>query len=171
VRTKDLLLSGLLAGASAMPACLAADAPAAPPAAAAPQPAYDYATSGLIESFLGRGGITWKVLLNESNLGGKELEAVEATFPAGTEVGAHPHRSVEIIYVLSGIYDHEVNGKVYRLTPGMIGIVRPGDKVRHLVPKDGDAKLLILWAPGGEAARIIPNAKGERPAPVPELHR
>lgn len=171
MRTKDLLLSGLLFASALLPVCLAADAPDAPPAATTPPPTYEYATSGLIESFTGRGGINWKVLLNESNLGGKEIEAVEATFPAGTEVGSHPHRSVEIIYVLSGIYDHEVNGKLYRLKPGMIGIVRPGDKVRHLVPKDGDAKLLILWAPGGEAARIIPNAKGEKPPPVPETHR
>jgi quercetin dioxygenase-like cupin family protein len=114
--------------------------------------------------------VKWKVVLDESNLGGNELEAVEATFPAGMTVGSHPHRSVEIIYVLSGIYEHEVNGKLYRLKPGMVGIVRPGDKVRHLVPKDGgDAKVLILWTPAGEAARVVPKDKGVAPEPVPEV--
>lgn len=57
---------------------------------------------------------------------------------------------MEIIYVLSGTYEHEVNGKLYRLTPGMTGIVRPGDHVRHMVPKTGPAKVLIIWAPASE---------------------
>jgi len=72
---------------------------------------------------------------------------VEATFPAGMLSPSHTHRSVEIIYVLSGTCEHEVNGKLYRLTPGMTGIVRPGDHVRHIVPKSGAAKVLIIWAP------------------------
>jgi hypothetical protein len=63
-----------------------------------------------------------------------------------------------------------VNGKLYELHPGMMGIVRPGDSVRHLVPKDaGDAKLLILWTPGGEFARIFKQPKGVKPDPVPEV--
>jgi len=61
---------------------------------------------------------------------------------------------VEILYVLSGVLDHEVNGQSHRLTAGMIGIVRPEDTVRHIVPKDADAKLLVIWTPGGEARRI-----------------
>jgi quercetin dioxygenase-like cupin family protein len=160
VRLKPLLISGLLCTALAAPLCGLA---AAPP--------YSYATHGVLENIEGRLGVNWKIVLDESNLGGPELEVVEATFPAGMTVGSHPHRSVEIIYVLSGIYEHEVNGKLYRLKPGMVGIVRPGDTVRHLVPKDGDAKVLILWAPAGEAARVVPKDKGTVPAPVPEATR
>lgn len=132
---------------------------------------YSYATNGVLENIEGRLGVNWKVVLDESNLGGKELEVVEATFPAGMTVGSHPHRSVEIIYVLSGVYQHEVNGKLFSLTPGMVGIVRPGDTVRHLTPKDSGAKVLILWAPAGEAARVVSTGKGTAPAPVPEVRK
>ncbi len=110
---------------------------------------YAYATAGIMDQ-VHVAGIDWKLLVNESNLGGAELEMVEATFPAGMLVPSHTHKSVEIIYVLSGTYEHEVNGRLYRLTPGMIGIVRPGDHVRHIVPKSGPAKVLIIWAPAGE---------------------
>jgi len=40
--------------------------------------------------------------------------------------------------------------------------------VRHLVPKSGPAKVLILWAPAGEAERLQLPAKGEAVEPVPE---
>lgn len=132
---------------------------------------YAYATNGVLDKIESPSGAKWKFLLNESNLGGKELEAAELTLPAGTTVAAHLHGSVEVIYVLSGVYQHEVNGKLYELHPGMMGIVRPGDKVRHLVPKEGDAKLLILWAPAGELARIPPNPKAVKPDPVPEVKK
>jgi quercetin dioxygenase-like cupin family protein len=87
---------------------------------------------------------------------------------AGTNVPSHTHGSVEVIYVLSGVYGHEVNGKLYLLTPGMVGIVRPGDHVRHLVPKSGPAKVLIIWAPPGEAAKAFRLGNGVKPEPVPE---
>ena len=74
-----------------------------------------------------RAGDRWKLLLDKSNLGGNELEAAELTMPAGTSVPSHQHGAVEIIYVLAGVYGHEVNGKLYLLKPGMVGIVRPGD--------------------------------------------
>lgn len=139
--------------------------------AAADQP-YAYATNGVLDKIETRSTTKWKLLLNESNLGGKELEAAELILPAGTTVRGHVHGSLEVIYVLAGTYQHEVNGKLYELKPGMIGIVRPGDTVRHLVPKDsGDAKLLVLWAPGGEFARGNPNPKGVTPDPVPEVKK
>jgi quercetin dioxygenase-like cupin family protein len=138
--------------------------------AAADQP-YSYATNGVLDQIEAPSNAKWKLLLNESNLGGKELEAAELILPAGTTVRGHMHGAVEVIYVLSGTYQHEVNGKLYELKPGMLGIVRPGDTVRHLVPKDGDAKLLILWTPAGEAARVFRNAKGVTPAPVPEVKK
>jgi quercetin dioxygenase-like cupin family protein len=137
-------------------------------AAAAAGASYAYATNGVLEDIRGGPGTTWKILLNESNLGGKELEAAEVTLPGGTAVPGHMHGSLEVIYVLSGTYGHEVNGKLYLLKPGMVGIARPGDKVRHLVPKASSAKLLILWVPAGEASRVLRQAKGVTPPPVPE---
>lgn len=159
--------TGLLCTLASALACLtwAARAQSAPPT---PKPSYAYATNGVLDNVQGRSGTKWKLLLDESNLGGKELEVAEITIPAGTTVGSHAHGAVEIIYVLSGIYEHEVNGKLFRLKPGMVGIVRPEDKVRHLVPKDADARLLIIWAPAGEAARAFANAKGTTPEPVAE---
>lgn len=131
-------------------------------------PTYAYATNGVKDNIVDRGGNRWKLLLDKSNLGGDELEAVELTMPAGLKVASHTHKSIEVIYVLSGVYGHEVNGKLYLLKPGMIGIVRPGDHVRHLVPKSGPAKVLILWTPAGEAERLGLPAKGNTPEPVPE---
>jgi quercetin dioxygenase-like cupin family protein len=160
-----MLFTSLLCALASALACLASNAEAQGVAAPAP-PSYAYATNGVLDNVQGRSGRKWKLLLNESNLGGKEVEIAEITIPAGTTVGSHAHGAVEILYVLSGIYEHEVNGKLYRLTPGMVGIVRPEDKVRHLVPRDGDARLLIIWAPAGEAARAFANAKGTTPAPV-----
>lgn len=169
MRTLHVLIPALFSALATAPVCLAADGDAPPPAASAKP--YAYATNGVMDNIEGRLGAKWKLLLNESNVGGKEIEAAELILPAGTTVQNHRHVSVEIIYVLSGTYDHEVNGKAYRLTAGMIGIVRPGDTVRHLVPKDGDAKLLILWAPAGDAGRVFANSKGTAPPPVPELKK
>jgi quercetin dioxygenase-like cupin family protein len=123
---------------------------------------YSYATKGLMEfqSPVEPGKVEhWKLLLDQSNLGGKELEMVELTLPAGEVVGAHHHGSVEIFYVLSGILDHEVNGEMHVLTPGMVGVVRPEDSVRHIVPKNADVKLLVIWAPAGEAKKFFSHAK------------
>jgi quercetin dioxygenase-like cupin family protein len=134
-----------------------------------PTPTYAYATNGVIDNIQGPFDSKLKLLLNESNLGGKELEAAEMTLAPGTTVPSHMHASVEIIYVLSGTYGHEVNGRLYLLKPGQIGIVRPGDKVRHLTMKDAGAKILILWAPAGDG-RALSMAKGAAPDPIPEAH-
>lgn len=146
-------------------------AAAAEPAASAPDagPHYSYATNGITDHIGAGSGAEWKLLLNESNLGGKELQMVEVTLAPGTTVRSHTHGALEVVYVLSGTYQHEVNGKLYSLTPGMVGIVRPGDHVRHLVPKSGPAKLLIIWVPAGEAERVLRNAKGTAVDPVPEV--
>jgi quercetin dioxygenase-like cupin family protein len=155
-----VLTLGVVAGA------LGADSNSQPTSPS--KPTYAYATNGVLDGITGRGGDQWKLLLDKSNLGGDELEAAELTLPAGTSVPSHQHGSVEIIYVLSGVYGHEVNGRLYLLKPGMVGIVRPGDSVRHLVPKAGPAKVLIIWAPPGEVARIFRSGKGVAPAPVPQ---
>lgn len=155
-----VLTLGVIAGA------LGADSNSPP--ASSSKPTYAYATNGVLDDITGRSGDKWKLLLDKSNLGGEELEAAELTMPAGLSVPSHRHGSVEIIYVLSGVYGHEVNGRLYLLKPGMVGIVRPGDSVRHLIPKTGPAKVLILWAPAGEAARIFRPGKGVAPEPVPQ---
>jgi quercetin dioxygenase-like cupin family protein len=109
---------------------------------------YSYATNGVVEL------PNLKLLLDEENLGGKELEMAEITFPAGTVDDKHQHGAVEIFYVLSGKFGHEVNGELHWLTPGMVGVVRPGDTVRHIAPKDAAVKVLVIWAPAGEAKRV-----------------
>jgi quercetin dioxygenase-like cupin family protein len=156
-------LTSLLFVLASVP-CLSADE-------AAPR-TYSYATNGVRDNIQRGGPGKWKLLLDESNVGGKELEAGELLLAAGTESPSHTHASVEFLYVLSGTYEHEVNGKRYRLTPGMVGVVRPGDHVRHIVPKESDVKLLVLWAPAGDAAaRGLRDAKGTTPPPVPEVQK
>jgi len=137
IRRTFALLLGPVFGAVIAAAALAGDSPN-----------YAYATNGIKDQIGGGSGSEWKLLVDESNLGGKELEMTEVTLAPGTVVGSHMHGSVEVIYVLSGTYEHEVNGRRYSLTPGMVGIVRPGDKVRHLVPKSGRraAKPTGFWA-------------------------
>ena len=158
---RHLLAPAVLFALSAATACLAADSDA--------RPTYSYATNGVLDN-IGTNGVKWKLVLDESNLGGKELEVAEVTIPAGTTTPSHGHGAVEILYVLSGTYEHEVNGKRYRLQPGMVGIVRPGDKVRHTATQDGDTKLLVIWTPAGEAHRLQ-QAKGTKPQPVPEVQK
>lgn len=100
-------------------------------------------------------GTTIRMLLDESNLGGTEIEIGEITFAPGTNSGSHPHGSTEIFYVLSGELEHVVNGESHLLGPGMLGFVRPPDEVNHVVPGDEPVKALVIWAPGGEAGRIL----------------
>lgn len=107
------------------------------------------------ETFRSPTGTTLRLLLDERNLGGTEIEIGEITFSPGANSGNHPHGSTEIFYVLSGELEHVVNGKSHRLKPGMIGFVRPPDQVNHVVPGTEPVKALVIWAPGGEAQRIV----------------
>ncbi len=101
-------------------------------------------------------GLKIKILVEKSNLGGGEVELGEITFPVGTGSSrrGHTHSKVEIFYILAGELDHIVNGESHLLTPGMVGIVRPGDEVVHRVASDVPVKALVIWAPAGEADRI-----------------
>lgn len=99
-------------------------------------------------------GLSIKMLLEASNLGGDELEVGEISFPAGSRGGDHVHGSMEILYVLSGRLEHVVNGDSYMLEPGMVGVVREGDEVAHRVPDGEPCKALVIWVPGGEADRL-----------------
>lgn len=124
------------------------------PALARPALAQDYekSTSGI--RYLERGGLSIKVLVEASNFGGTEVEIGEITFPAKSPGGNHVHGTNEIFYVLSGRMDHVVNGESNVLEPGMVGIVRVGDTVSHVVLSDEPVKALVIWAPGGEVERI-----------------
>ena len=94
---------------------------------------------------------------------GVEVDVARLTFPPGTNSGGHSHGVTEIFYVLEGTLEHVVNGESYILTEGMLGYVKPPDTVNHVVASDGPpAKALVIWAPGGEAARL-----GSRWQPVP----
>jgi quercetin dioxygenase-like cupin family protein len=128
---------------------------AALPLSASAQATYDAAPRGT--RVLERGALSIKVLVEAANLGGAEVEVGEVTFPAdGSPARGHRHGAVEIFYVLEGELGHVVNGEEHRLTPGMVGIVRPGDEVVHRVLSQGPVKALVIWAPGGEVARIAP---------------
>jgi quercetin dioxygenase-like cupin family protein len=100
-------------------------------------------------------GTRIRMLLEEANLGGKEVEIGEITFPPGVNSGEHLHGATEIFYVLSGELEHVVDGEKHLLKPGMLGFVRPPAKVNHVVPGKDPVKALVIWAPGGEAHRIV----------------
>ncbi len=118
------------------------------------QPAYEKASQGT--RWLEReSGARIKMLVEQANLGSGELEIAEIVFPAGRGPGGgHLHESIEIFYILSGTFEHTVNGDPHTLTPGMIGIVRPGDTVIHTVLSEEPVRALIFWLPGGEADRL-----------------
>jgi mannose-6-phosphate isomerase-like protein (cupin superfamily) len=125
-----------------------------PASASAQVNGYEPGTSGT-RLLQGRNGFSVKMLVEEANLGGTEVEIGEITFPAGNEGGnGHLHRSIEIFYILEGRFDHIVNGVHNVLEPGMVGIVRPGDSVIHRVLSEIPVKALVVWAPGGVADGI-----------------
>lgn len=102
-------------------------------------------------------GTTLKVLVESTNLGGTEVDIGEITFPGASSWGGsrgHQHGAVEIFYILTGEFEHTVNGQAHVLTPGMVGIVRPGDEVIHSVLSEEPVKALVIWALGGEVERL-----------------
>lgn len=119
---------------------------------------YEQASEGT-RWLVGQNGFSIKMLVEASNLGAGEVEIGEITFPVGSGArgGGHVHGRVEIFYVLSGTFDHVVNGNANRLTNGMVGMVRPGDEVIHRVIGDEPVRALVIWAPGGEADRVAQN--------------
>lgn len=147
-------------------AALASLALALPLPAAAEEPA-TYAPSGAGTRLLERGEVILKMLVEEVNLGGSELEAAELTLPVSYGQGPeHVHGRLEVLYVLSGVLGHTVNGVAYRIEPGMVAIVRPGDKVAHAVLSDEPVEALVVWAPGGEARSLVEDLGfAERPLP------
>ena len=132
---KYVLVATLLASAFAH----AADAP--------PKP------TTLGKTYVGPTGTVLRPLTDPTMYGGAEVDVGELTFPPNLDSGDHVHGSIETFYVLEGELEHVVNGKSLFLKAGMLGTVRPPDKVRHKTGAAG-AKAIVIWAPGGEMARI-----------------
>lgn len=112
-------------------------------------------------TYVSPGGTRLRLLIDENELGGSEVEVGEITFAPGSDSGDHVHGVTKIFYVLAGELEHIVNGKSYLLKAGMIGYVRPPASVRHRVGNGAPAKALVIWAPGGEGNRIIQNWRRE----------
>ena len=101
-------------------------------------------------------GTTIRILVESAVVPGTGVEIAEATLPVGSGAApaSHRHGVMEMIYVISGELDHVVNGEAHRLTPGMVGIVKPTDTVIHRVVGQAPVKMLLIWAPGGEVDRL-----------------
>ena len=86
---------------------------------------------------------------------GAEVDVGQLTFPPGTNSGDHSHGVTEIFYILEGTLEHVVNGESHILTEGRGGEGKPPEGGNHSGNPDGPpTKVLVIWAPGGEAARI-----------------
>lgn len=120
-------------------------------------PAYQTSSNGLGTYASADGGFMLKRLLDSANFGGAELDIAELTFGPGYQGRVHKHGAIEIFYVLSGRLRHVVNGVAADLGPGMVGVVRPGDDVDHIVLSDEPLRTLVIWLPGGTAERIAGN--------------
>lgn len=120
---------------------------------------YVVGTAGLGTYADAAGTFILKRLLDADNFGGAELDVAELTFPVGYKGRGHLHAPIEIFYVLEGRMRHVVNGIAVDLDPGMIGLVRPGDTVEHIVLSEVPLKTLVIWLPGGFAQRLAGNLK------------
>jgi quercetin dioxygenase-like cupin family protein len=105
-------------------------------------------------------GTKLRVLVDQTDLKGTEVEIAELTFAPNADSGDHQHGSTETFYVLEGELEHVVNGQSVMLKPGMTGSVRPPAAVRHKTGPAG-AKALVIWAPGGEIARVTAKWKAQ----------
>jgi quercetin dioxygenase-like cupin family protein len=105
------------------------------------------------KTFMSPGGTQLKVLVDAASLGGSEVEVGELTFPANSDSGEHQHGVTETFYLLEGELEQVVNGKPIALKPGMVVSIRTTDHVRHKSGPKG-AKVLVIWAPGGEMSRL-----------------
>ena len=105
------------------------------------------------------GGTTLRLMLDESNVG-PEVTLGEMVFSPNSDSGDHQHGAIEMFYVVAGELDHVVNGVSHVLKPGMAGLVKPPDKVRHKTGPAG-AKVVVVWVPGEEGRKIAARWKRE----------
>jgi quercetin dioxygenase-like cupin family protein len=105
------------------------------------------------KTFTSPGGAQLRVLVDAATLGGTEVELGELTFKPNSESAEHQHGVTETFYVLEGELTQVVNGKPIKLGPGMVASIRTTDHVIHRAGPNG-AKALVIWAPGGEIARV-----------------
>jgi quercetin dioxygenase-like cupin family protein len=110
--------------------------------------------------FTSPGGSVLKVITDAAVLGGTEAEIVEITLPPNSDSGDHMHGVTETFYVLEGEMQQVINGKPVSLTPGMAASIRSTDHVQHKAGPKG-AKVLVVWAPGGEIARVTSRWKAQ----------
>jgi quercetin dioxygenase-like cupin family protein len=106
-----------------------------------------------------RGGL--RMLLDRNALGGPEVSVGERTYPPNYESAVHTHQSIELLYVLSGDFQHVVNGQTHRLGPGTLGFVKPGDKVQHRSSATGPVKVLMIWVPGADGEQLANGWRSE----------
>lgn len=118
---------------------------------------YEISSNGLGTYANPSRSFTLKRLLDSANFGGAELDIAELTFGPDYQGRVHTHQPIEIFYVLSGRLRHVVNGVAADLEPGMIGVVRPGDQVEHIVLSKEPLRMLVIWVPGGLAERLAGN--------------
>lgn len=109
--------------------------------------------TGGAKTFVSPGGTQLKVLVDAATLGGTEVEIAELTFAPNTDSGNHRHAVTETFYVLEGEMEQVVNDKPIKLGPGMVASIRSTDQVRHKTGSGG-ARVLVIWAPGGEIGRV-----------------
>lgn len=100
----------------------------------------------------GEGPLNFRILVDAANLGGDEARIAELTFSPDYNGQPHTHDSIEIFYVLSGRFGHDVNGRFSILESGDVGIYRPGDTVTHSVQGNDSVRVLTIWLPGGAVA-------------------
>ena len=105
------------------------------------------------KTFTSPGGAELRVLVDAATLGGSEVELAELTLKPNSESAEHQHGVTETFYVLEGEVTQVVNGKPIKLGPGMVASIRTTDHVIHRAGPKG-AKVLVVWAPGGEIARV-----------------
>lgn len=104
-------------------------------------------------TFVSPSGVTMKVITDAKAVRGDEVEIVELTFPPNSDSGDHRHAVTETFYVLEGELEQVINGTPVKLAPGTAVSIRATDLVRHKSGPKG-ARVLAVWAPGGEIARV-----------------
>jgi len=88
-------------------------------------------------------GRVWKKLIGPENGGCQNMIFGVVSFPPGSNPGTHSHPAEEeIIYVLSGLGETQIGGKIYALEPGVAVFTEPG--IEHGVKTLGSEPLVLV---------------------------